>query len=441
MSQSRSPRQTLDDTLQLEQLHARCAMERDLAVPGCVHHYGPARIDLLGDWATSTHYIRTYDSATRVLERLAYGRWQLERDAGERWILSSWQEIATGDARGPGFLVDGLGPPLGATPPRAGTDRSADEHAIRNVLASYGIAADGGSSRLVSSLYTQDTHCDIEGTMILEGRPGLAQLFDGAAHQSLLPWSAHTMGASLIQVEEHRAVSTHYSRTYGRVTGRSFPGGAQDRALWRFSVNRWEFVCEQDGQWRISRRISRSPEHAEMKALLGRALTEERDAAERRADRGAHDVASDAHACQRLVTAFGMALDCEDLASIERLFTDEAIVEFDGRPVDIARGMQLGPSRSGQPLVANIAEAGVVHLQRDRAALFHPLYRYTRAERGLYPLDGIAYGCWNLVRDTRGQWRAKRATFHSAGSPGANELLSEALGNLRAEAHELRVPF
>jgi hypothetical protein len=439
LSQSRSARQTLEDTLRLEQLHARSGMERDLEAPGYAHQYGPARIDLLGDRATSTHYVRTYDSATRALERLAYGRWQLERDAGGRWVISSSQEIPTGDARGPGFLVEALGPPLGATPTRADADRDADELAIRNVLASYGIAADGGSSRLVSSLYTEDTHCDIEGTMILDGRPGLAQLFDGAAHQSLLPWSAHTMGASLIQVEEHRAVSTHYSRTYGRVTGRSFPGGAQDRALWRFSVNRWEFVREQDGHWRISRRVSRSPEHAEMKALLGRGLSEERDATERRPDQGAHD-ASDARACQRLVTAFGMALDCDDFASIERLFADEAIVEFDARPVDIGRGMQLGPSRSGQPLVANIAEAAVVYLQRDRAALFHPLYRYTRAERGHYPLDGIAYGCWRLVRNARGQWRATRATFHSAGSPGASGLLSEALADAGAKAHGLEVP-
>ncbi|MEW6267878.1 MAG: nuclear transport factor 2 family protein [Thermodesulfobacteriota bacterium] len=138
-----------------------------------------------------------------------------------------------------------------------------DELAIHRLIVSYGFAVDTGDASATAALFTEDTVYDVDTTLVMRGRDGVADMVRGPRHQSLLPNCAHTIGPAVVQVDGERALATAYSRIYLRRN--------DELALWRLSFNRFELV-RREGRWQIARRTTRLLGHAEAQELLARAL-------------------------------------------------------------------------------------------------------------------------------------------------------------------------
>ena len=140
-----------------------------------------------------------------------------------------------------------------------------DELAIHRLIVRYGFAVDTGDSVATAALFTSDTVYDVDTTLVMHGREGVAAMVDGPRHQSLLPNCAHTIGPAVVAVDGDRAVATAYSRIYKR--------DGETLALWRLSFNRFELE-RRDGRWQIARRTTRLLGHEEAQALLALAARE-----------------------------------------------------------------------------------------------------------------------------------------------------------------------
>jgi uncharacterized protein (TIGR02246 family) len=143
--------------------------------------------------------------------------------------------------------------------------RLEDELAIHRLIVRYGFAVDTGDAEATAALFTSDTVYDVDTTLVMRGREGVADMVRGPRHQSLLPNCAHTIGPAVVRVDGDRAVATAYSRIYKR--------DADALELWRLSFNRFELE-RRDGGWQIARRTTRLLGHDEAHALLARALQE-----------------------------------------------------------------------------------------------------------------------------------------------------------------------
>jgi len=153
-----------------------------------------------------------------------------------------------------------------------------DRLAIHDLIVSYGLAVDLGDAKAVSGLFTPDAEFDVgSGATRVDARPTVfrgreqleRELVLGAAHQSLLPDCAHTIGPVVIRVNGDRAEATGYSRIYHREQ----KGQAGDHlALFRLGYNRWELERQPDGRWLIARRSSRVVGDPEAQALFRQGL-------------------------------------------------------------------------------------------------------------------------------------------------------------------------
>jgi len=142
-----------------------------------------------------------------------------------------------------------------------------DELAIQRVIVTYGFAVDTGDADATAALFTPDGVYDVDGTLVMHGRDGVAAMVRGERHQALLPSCAHTIGPAVVALDGDRAVATAYSRIYLR--------RADDLALWRLSFNRFELE-RRDGRWLIARRTTRLLGHDEAQAIFEHALHPER---------------------------------------------------------------------------------------------------------------------------------------------------------------------
>jgi len=140
-----------------------------------------------------------------------------------------------------------------------------DELAIHRLIVSYGFAVDTGDAGATAALFTDDTVYDVDTTLVMRGRDGVADMVRGPRHQSLLPNCAHTIGPAVVEVSGDHGVATAYSRIYKR-DGEAF-------GLWRLSFNRFELE-RRDGRWQIARRTTRLLGHDEAHPLFARALHE-----------------------------------------------------------------------------------------------------------------------------------------------------------------------
>jgi ketosteroid isomerase-like protein len=158
---------------------------------------------------------------------------------------------------------------------------AADELAVRNVIALYGLAADCGDIETALRCHTEDAVYIVSNPkagrspaeigapeaddLELSGHEAIAQMLGSQMHQSLLPNCAHTVGPLVVKVQGREARVLGYSRVYHkRDNGQP--------VLMRLAFNRWEMRLEE--RWKISRRESRVMGEEAAQNLLKESLSE-----------------------------------------------------------------------------------------------------------------------------------------------------------------------
>lgn len=142
-------------------------------------------------------------------------------------------------------------------------ERLEDEAEIRNLLASYGLATDGGSEDATAQIFAEDCHIDIDGVAFMEGREQARGIVTSPLHQEILPNSAHIMGPFHITWDGETAVATGYATVYLKE--------GEAVKIWRQSYGRWELV-KRDERWQVLKRTSRSTGREDCQDILLRGL-------------------------------------------------------------------------------------------------------------------------------------------------------------------------
>lgn len=152
--------------------------------------------------------------------------------------------------------------------------RLEDEAAVHRLIVRYGLAVDAGDAEAAMALFTEDTIYDVGAVktgledeaskpLIMRGRAAVGEMVKSAAHQRLLPNSAHTIGPVVAEVDGDQARATGYTRIYHLESG--------DYRLFRIAVNHWQLRRE-DGIWLIHRRVSRVLGSDEVQSIMREAL-------------------------------------------------------------------------------------------------------------------------------------------------------------------------
>jgi SnoaL-like domain len=134
-----------------------------------------------------------------------------------------------------------------------------DQVAIYQLMATYGPAADSGSTERAISLWAEDGIYDLH-SHVMTGRGEIAQELEGEWHQGLIAQgSGHIVSMPHVVVDGDAAVATCHSRLYRR----------EDEAyrVISCSANRWEFARGERG-WQVKRRISRRLDGSEASHAL-----------------------------------------------------------------------------------------------------------------------------------------------------------------------------
>lgn len=130
--------------------------------------------------------------------------------------------------------------------------RVEDELAIRNLILSYGPAADAGLAEAAASAWVPDGTYDWNPSAPpFQGRDDIAAMLRSDAHRHLVETGvAHVAGPPLIELDGDRATALGYTMVLRRDTeaGRFF--------LWRVSAARWELE-RRDGSWLVRERTHR----------------------------------------------------------------------------------------------------------------------------------------------------------------------------------------
>jgi hypothetical protein len=123
-----------------------------------------------------------------------------------------------------------------------------DRFAIQNILAIYGPAIDGASSKFISSVWTKDGVFDRGPTGKQTGSE-IWDYADGGEHQSWIKTGvAHIYTAPHVTINGDTAVATAYVSIFLREGEAHKP--------WRVTANRWDFERTPEG-WKINRRTTR----------------------------------------------------------------------------------------------------------------------------------------------------------------------------------------
>ena len=121
-----------------------------------------------------------------------------------------------------------------------------DREAIRELIASYGPAADAGDAQAVAGLWAENGCYHIAGFGEARGHTAIAALIEGASHQALLAdGCAHVLGPVAITLAGSSALARGHSLVL-RWSGAGFE-------VHRVAANRWE-LARRPGGWRVMRR-------------------------------------------------------------------------------------------------------------------------------------------------------------------------------------------
>ena len=147
--------------------------------------------------------------------------------------------------------------------------RVEDELAVRQLILTYGPAADAGLARFAASLWSEDGIYDWDGKGDpYVGRGAVDAMLSTEAHRGLIGHgAAHFAGPPLISLDGDTATALTYSLIMRRDdSGRFF--------LWRVSAARWDLE-RSGGTWHVQRRTNRLlDETGAGRALLGESLHE-----------------------------------------------------------------------------------------------------------------------------------------------------------------------
>jgi len=125
-----------------------------------------------------------------------------------------------------------------------------DREAIRNLIASYGPAADRGDVTAAAALWAEDGCYDVGGFGLHRGRGAVEALLWGESHQALIAGgAAHVLSPVEIHLHGDTATAIGYSCVF-RWTGEGF-------AAHRISANRWRLRRGAGGNWLVEQRESR----------------------------------------------------------------------------------------------------------------------------------------------------------------------------------------
>lgn len=138
-----------------------------------------------------------------------------------------------------------------------------DEHAIAQLVASYGPLVDAGEADRVAAMWTEDGVYDVE-EFYMASRAEIAAMVRSDAHQGLIGnGCSHFLGPAHVTVDGDRAVAVCESVLLVRHNGRVFPA--------RIGANHFELVRTADG-WQTTRRTTRGLDGStEARALLSSA--------------------------------------------------------------------------------------------------------------------------------------------------------------------------
>ena len=93
--------------------------------------------------------------------------------------------------------------------------RLEDMETIRNLIASYGPAADRGDAEAVANIWWEDGAYDVGGFGVSQGHAAIAALITGDFHQQLMAQGcAHVLSPHEISIEGNRAVAEGYSTVF-----------------------------------------------------------------------------------------------------------------------------------------------------------------------------------------------------------------------------------
>ena len=127
-----------------------------------------------------------------------------------------------------------------------------DVEAIRNLIASYGPAADRGDADAVSDIWWEDGEYDVGGFGVSKGREAIAGLITGEFHQQLMiEGCAHVLSPHEISIVGNHADAVGYSTVFRKVDGVF--------EAWRVSFNQWTFE-KRGKEWRTILRVNRPVE-------------------------------------------------------------------------------------------------------------------------------------------------------------------------------------
>jgi len=146
--------------------------------------------------------------------------------------------------------------------------RVEDELAIRQLILSYGPAADAGLTSFAAGVWFEDGvyDWDAKGDPYL-GSAAVDAMLQGEGHQGFIAnGAAHFAGPPLIEIDGDTATAVNYSLVILR----------QDNEfdVWRVSAVRWD-VERSEASWRVRRRTNRLLDSAgEGRKLFGSTLRE-----------------------------------------------------------------------------------------------------------------------------------------------------------------------
>jgi hypothetical protein len=326
-------------------------------------------------------------------------------------------------------------------------DRVEDLLAVHEVIAGYGLTADGGSVRAGGSLWTEDCEYDSDADGAHGGyhaRAGIEALIDVAGRAEM--GFAHITQLPLVVVEGDAA--TAHGASYLPVSS-----DGNDFSLSRVSANAWELV-RVEGRWQMQRRTSRtlngSLASKEVFADGARRAAGEREAKARRGDEDREangavvqedtvDLAEmdrrlrlveDKLAILQVVAGYGPSVDGGASTEAGSLWTIDSWYDTDASPAAAVPHGRAGIEGAAQRFLddpvglAHISHMPMIKVDGDRATVVNHSNTFEQDGDG-YRIGRVSANRWDLVR-IDGTWQIEhRVNRLLDGTRVAKDLLAE----------------